>query len=174
MRRVAELGALSLHRAMKQLLAFLAAALFGSWTAQAESTNNVTTNDVVRLRVTVMDSVPLRSFHGSVTPISDVDPRFALTVRIDSCVPAVTNLKSGTVVTFAVHSPSLFLRGSAEKGKTHEITMPRKKAMNLQGEQAKGAAANRRPALESDGAENLSAIVAAARAFPAAVVELDR
>jgi hypothetical protein len=36
------------------------------------------------------------------------------------------------------------------------------------------AAANRRPAGQSDGSGNLSAIVAADRAFPAAVAELDR
>ena len=36
------------------------------------------------------------------------------------------------------------------------------------------AAANRRPAGQSDGSDNLSAIVAADRAFPAAVAELDR
>jgi hypothetical protein len=38
----------------------------------------------------------------------------------------------------------------------------------------KSAAANRRPALQSDGSDNLSAIVAADRAFPAAVAELGR
>ena len=36
------------------------------------------------------------------------------------------------------------------------------------------AAANRRPAGQSDGGDNLSAMVAAGRAFPAAVAELDR
>ena len=36
------------------------------------------------------------------------------------------------------------------------------------------AAANRRPAFQSDGSGNLSAIVAADRACPAAVAELDR
>jgi len=35
-------------------------------------------------------------------------------------------------------------------------------------------AANRRPAGQSDGSDNLSAIVVADRAFPAAVAELDR
>ena len=35
-----------------------------------------------------------------------------------------------------------------------------------------GAAANRRPAWQSDGSDNLAAIVAADRAFPAAVAEL--
>jgi hypothetical protein len=37
-----------------------------------------------------------------------------------------------------------------------------------------GAAANRRPAGQSDGSDNLSATLAADRAFPAAVAELDR
>ncbi len=36
------------------------------------------------------------------------------------------------------------------------------------------AAADRRPAGQLDGADNLSAIVAADRAFPAVVAELDR
>ena len=38
----------------------------------------------------------------------------------------------------------------------------------------KGAAANRRPAGQLDGLDNLSATVAADGAFPAAVAELDR
>ena len=37
-----------------------------------------------------------------------------------------------------------------------------------------GAAANRRPAGQSDGSDNVTAIVAADRAFPAAVAELGR
>ena len=37
-----------------------------------------------------------------------------------------------------------------------------------------GAAANRRSAWQSDGSDNLSAIVATDRAFPAAVAELGR
>ena len=38
----------------------------------------------------------------------------------------------------------------------------------------KGAAANRRPAGQLSGSDNLSVIVAVGRAFPAAVAELDR
>lgn len=38
----------------------------------------------------------------------------------------------------------------------------------------KGAAANRRPAGQSGGSDNLSATLAADRALPAAVAELDR
>jgi len=109
----------------------IVAALLSFCISHAEGTNSVTTNDLVRLRVTVVDSFPIKEFHGSLFSTSDVDPRFALTLRIDSCVPAITNLKSGTVVTFAVHSPSLFLNGKAEKGRTNEITMLRRRVMNL-------------------------------------------
>jgi hypothetical protein len=44
----------------------------------------------------------------------------------------------------------------------------------MKSESPKGAAANRRPALQPDGSGNLFAIVAADRAFPAAVAELGR
>lgn len=116
---------------MNRLLALFAVLFFASCAAKGQGTSTVTTNDTVRLRVTVLDVVPLRNFSGSLTPTGDIDPRFALTVRIDSCVPALTNLKPGTAETFAVRSPTLFLRGSTEKGKSYEIEMSRKKAMNL-------------------------------------------
>jgi hypothetical protein len=116
---------------MNRLTVLLAVTLLVCHSALGESTNNVATNDVVRLRLTVVDVVPLRGFSGALTPTKDLDPRFALTVRIDSCIPAITNLKSGTIVTFAVHSPSMFLGGSAKKGTTHEVTFPRKRAINL-------------------------------------------
>jgi hypothetical protein len=46
--------------------------------------------------------------------------------------------------------------------------------MRREGQPNQGAAANRRRAGQPDGSGNLSAIVAAARAFPAAVAELGR
>jgi hypothetical protein len=46
--------------------------------------------------------------------------------------------------------------------------------LNLNAFSWKGAAANRRLAEQSDGSDNLSAIVAADRAFPTAVAELGR
>jgi len=117
---------------MKHLLALFAVALLCSWTARAQGTNAVSTNDFVRLRVTVVDVAPLRNSTGFAAPIGDVDPRFALTLRIESCIPAIANLKSGSVFTFAVHSPSRFRRsGDVEKGKTNEVTMLRTKAVNL-------------------------------------------
>lgn len=46
--------------------------------------------------------------------------------------------------------------------------------MKLQMWPNQGAAANRRPALQSNRLDNLSATVAAKRSFPAAVTELGR
>ena len=116
---------------MNRLFTIFAALLLLCGTSACQSTNYVATNDVVRLRVTLLDSALLRSFTGTLTRTSDFDPRFALTVRIVSCVPAISHLKSGTVVTFAVHSPSMFLGGDAKNGKTYEIMMTRKRATNL-------------------------------------------
>ncbi len=57
--------------------------------------------------------------------------------------------------------PGAFVRGAERKRK--RTMMPNQ-----------SAAPNRRPALQLDGSGNLSATVAADRAFPAAVAELDR
>jgi hypothetical protein len=45
-------------------------------------------NDEIHMRATVQAVVPLTSFSGQVTSV-DVDPRFALTVHVESVVPAV-------------------------------------------------------------------------------------
>jgi hypothetical protein len=55
------------------------------------------TKDEIHLRATVRDVVPLSDFSGEITPV-DFDPRFALTVRIESVDPAVGNFPAGTVV----------------------------------------------------------------------------
>jgi hypothetical protein len=135
----------NLHFAMNRLLAILAMCFWICCNAKAQSSNNVSTNEVIRLRVTLLDVAFLSSYSGTLTPTDDVDPRYALTVRIDSTVPAITNLTSGAVVTFAVHSPTLFLRGGAEKGKTYEISMPRRKARNLISEKRTGQASPPKP-----------------------------
>src|SRR5690348_17324560 len=66
------------------------------------------TKDEIHLRATVRDVVPLSDFSGKITPV-DFDPRFALTVPIESVDPAVGNFPAGTVVAFAIHSPALGL-----------------------------------------------------------------
>jgi hypothetical protein len=81
--------------------------------------------DEVHLRATVQAVVPLADFSGEITPV-DFDPKFALTVHIESVVPAVTNFAAGSVATFAVHSPSLLFGGAATKGNTYEFSLQHK------------------------------------------------
>ena len=68
--------------------------------------------------------VMLSQFSGKVIPV-DLDPRFALTLRILSARPSVNALHDGNVVTFAIHSPSeLFVR-EPKKGKTYDFSLSR-------------------------------------------------
>ena len=78
--------------------------------------------DEVHLRATVQAVVPLTSFSGTVTPVG-VDPRFALTVRIVSIDPSIVNFSAGTVVTFAIHSPSVLFGTESVKGKTYDFVL---------------------------------------------------
>jgi hypothetical protein len=105
---------------MIRLLAILALSLWACTGGQSQSSN-----DEIRLRATVRAVVPITSFSGTITPV-DVDPRFALTVRIESSVPAVADFKAGGVVTLAIHSPSLLFVGEATNGKTYEFLLHRK------------------------------------------------
>jgi hypothetical protein len=72
----------------------------------------------------VQDVGPLTDFSGKVTPV-DFDPRYALTVRIESVNPAVAGLTSGAVVVFAIHSPALLFGEDAVKGKTCDFSLQR-------------------------------------------------
>ena len=105
---------------MLRSLAILAVSLSACNACLAQSTN-----DEIHLRATVQAVVPLTSFSGKVTPV-DVDPRFALVVRIESAVPAVANFTEGAVVTLAIHSPSLLFAGEPKKGKTYDFLLGRK------------------------------------------------
>ena|SRR6266404_2581130 len=82
------------------------------------------TIDKIHMRVTVQDVVLLTDFSGKVIPV-DCDPRFAVTVRIESVGPAVTNFTVGAVVAFAIHSPSLLFGEEAKKGKTCDFSVQR-------------------------------------------------
>jgi hypothetical protein len=80
--------------------------------------------DEIHLRAIVQDVVPLASFSGRIIHV-DVDPRFALTVRIQSAVPAVAGFTEGSVVTLAIHSPVLLFAGKPTKGKTYDFSLRR-------------------------------------------------
>ena len=96
---------------MLRSLAILAISLSACAAGQAQSAN-----DEIHLRATVQAVVPLSSFSGQVTPV-DFDPKFALTVHVESAVPAVPNFTNGAVVTLAIHSPSLLFAEEPAKGK---------------------------------------------------------
>jgi len=82
------------------------------------------TVDEIHMRATVQDVVLLAGFSGKVIPV-DFDPRFALTVRIESVGPAAANFTAGAVVGFANHSPSLLFGEEAKKGKTYDFSLQR-------------------------------------------------
>ena len=62
--------------------------------------------------------IPLAAFSGKVTPVHS-DPRFALTLRIQSTVPVVKELPLAGTVTFGVHSPSLLFTADPKVGQSY-------------------------------------------------------
>ena len=82
------------------------------------------TIDEIHMRSTLQDVVVLTDFSGKVIPV-DFDPRFALTVRIESGGPAATNFTVGAVVVFAIHSPSLLFGEEVKKEKTYDFSVQR-------------------------------------------------
>ncbi|HYM78193.1 MAG TPA: hypothetical protein VE377_19620 [Candidatus Dormibacteraeota bacterium] len=92
--------------------------LFGAFSHAQNS------NDEIHIRATVQAVVPLTSFSGQATSV-DVDPRFALTVHVESVIPAVSNFPEGAVVTLAIHSPTLLFAGEPTRGKTYNFSVHR-------------------------------------------------
>ena len=105
---------------MIRSLAILAIATLVFCGAEAQQTN-----DSISLRATVQEVAMLSSFSGDVIPV-DTDPRFALTLRIESVGPVVTNFAAGSVVSFAIHSPSRLFAGEDAKGKTFDFSVHHK------------------------------------------------
>ena len=76
--------------------------------AQQRSPAKQIAKDEIHLRAKVKAVVPLQEISGKVLPV-DIDPHFALTVSVVSVMPAVADLTPRAVVTFAIHSPAIFL-----------------------------------------------------------------
>lgn len=91
---------------------------------QGSSVGDQSTKNGIHLRATVLDVVPLTDFSGEITSVG-LDPRFALTVRIESVDPTITGFSAGAVVAFAIHSPALLFREDASKGKTYDFSLQR-------------------------------------------------
>ena len=104
---------------MIRSLAILVMTILACCVAEAQ-----TTNSQVFFRATVQDLVMLSSFSGKAIPAA-VDPRYAMTVRIESVGSGVTNFTAGAVVTFAIHSPALLFAGEEAKGKTYDFSLLR-------------------------------------------------
>jgi len=104
---------------MIRLLVTFVVSLLACTPGQTQSTRNE-----IHLRATVQNAVPLTDFSGKITPV-DFDPRFALTVRIESVDPAVGSFTVGAVVAFAIHSPALLFGEDATKGKTYNFSLQR-------------------------------------------------
>jgi hypothetical protein len=77
------------------------------------------------LRATVEAIVPLADFSGSVIRV-DPDPRFAITLQIESVDPVVAAFSKGTSITLAVHSPSLLFAGEPTTGRAYHFSLGRK------------------------------------------------
>ena len=80
-----------------------------------------------RVHAEVQEIVALSSFSGTVVPVG-VDPRFAVTLRVDSVTPSLTNFTKGATVTFAVHSRSQLFGSADAKGKSYDFTLRRETA----------------------------------------------
>jgi hypothetical protein len=105
---------------MIRSLAILAMSLWACTAGQAQ-----TTNEELHLRATVQAVVLLSSFSGRIIPV-DFDPRFAVTMRIESAVPEITNFSAGAIVTFAIHSPSLTFGEKPTEGNSFDVVVHRK------------------------------------------------
>ena len=104
---------------MRRALIFVVSLLLLPPFGQAQNSE-----DEIHLRATVQSVVSLTSFAGHVTPV-DIDPRFALTLHVESVIPAVPNFSEGALVIFAIHSPSLLFAGEPTKGKTYDFSVRR-------------------------------------------------
>jgi hypothetical protein len=81
-------------------------------------------DDKIQLRAVVQSVVPLTGFAGWVTSV-DVDPRFALTLHVESVIPAIPDFPVGGVVTLAIHSPTLLFAGKSTRGKAYNFSVHR-------------------------------------------------
>jgi len=81
-------------------------------------------NDEIQLHAKVRAIVMLSKFSGRVIRL-DVDPRFALTLRVESVTPSIDLFRDGDVVTFAIHSPAELFEETPKKGKTYDFVLSR-------------------------------------------------
>jgi hypothetical protein len=79
-------------------------------------------SNTVVLVASVKAVTPLATFSGTVMPVHS-DPRYALTLRIQSTIPAVKELPSAGTITFGVHSTSLLFTGDPTVGRSYIFSL---------------------------------------------------
>ena len=109
---------------MYRQIALVAMLLSASVVAITKSAAAQSKASEILLKAEFETVVPLTSFSGEVTPI-DIDPRFALTLRVEKAEPVVKELARGAEITFAIHSPSLLFGGDPFKGGTYDFRLRR-------------------------------------------------
>ena len=109
---------------MKRWICAVVLVLAATGVPQEPAAAQQTEKEDVHIKAVVEAIVPLTDFSGAITPV-DVDPKFALTLRIQTVTPAVEELVSGAEVTFAIHSPSLLFGAEPTKGASYDFFVHR-------------------------------------------------
>ena len=84
------------------------------------------TVDEIHLRATVQSVVLRSDFKGKAIPIG-FDPRFAMTLLVQSATPTTNTLSQGNVVVLLIHSPTLLCNDDSTVGKTYDFVLRRTK-----------------------------------------------
>ena len=108
---------------LRSLLALAAATIMAATVSAQEKPRR----EEFRLRATVQDVVMMAKFSGTVVPIG-IDPRYCVTMRVESITPPLSSFTKGATVTFAIHSPSQLFGAAEAKGKTYDLTLSREVA----------------------------------------------
>jgi hypothetical protein len=103
-----------------QSVLFAAALLIASVGASAQ-----TNKEIHKLRANVIEVEQLRQFKGPAQRTLTPDPRFVLTVRIESIAPPLAVYTNGNTMSFAIHSPALIGLDGASKGQTYDFVVSR-------------------------------------------------
>jgi len=108
-------------RPMRHLFAIFLISTCGCWGSDHQSMV-----ERFRMRATVQDVIVLQQFTGMIVP-AHVDPRFALTLRIESIAPPLAGFGNGSTVTFAIHSPMKLFAGATPKSKALDFVLWRER-----------------------------------------------
>lgn len=101
---------------------FIAALVCFSASFSSQRLNGQKDSKPVVLVASVEAVTPLTAFSGEVKAVQ-YDPRFALTLRIQSTIPDVKELPSAGTVTFGIHSPTLLFAGDPTVGRSYIFSL---------------------------------------------------